>query len=120
MDKTPFLKLESVSKSFPGVKALDNVQMAVYPGEIHGLVGENGAGKSTLIKIIMGVYQKDQGVMTINGEEIVIEDVIAASRHGLAAVYQDLNMALDLSIGENFFMGNFPKKKRPDRLEYCI
>ena len=110
MDKTPFLELKSIYKSFPGVKALDNVQLSVYPGEIHGLVGENGAGKSTLIKIIMGVYQKDRGVMAINGEEVVIDDVIAASRHGLAAVYQDLNLALDLSIGENFFMGSFPKK----------
>ncbi len=93
------------------MKALDGVGIKVYPGEVHGLVGENGAGKSTLIKIIMGVYQKDQGVVKINGEEVNISNVIDAGNHGLAAVYQDLNLALDLSIGENFFMGQMPRKK---------
>lgn len=111
MKDIPFLKIESISKSFPGVKALDNVELSVHSGEVHGLVGENGAGKSTLIKIIMGVYQKDSGSMKINGQEILISDVIEAASHGLAAVYQDLNLALDLSIGENFFMGEFPTKK---------
>lgn len=111
MNTIPFIELESISKSFPGVKALDGVGIKVYPGEVHGLVGENGAGKSTLIKIIMGVYQKDQGVVKINGEEVNISNVIDAGNHGLAAVYQDLNLALDLSIGENFFMGQMPRKK---------
>lgn len=111
MNTIPFIELESISKSFPGVKALDGVGIKVYPGEVHGLVGENGAGKSTLIKIIMGVYQKDQGVVKINGEEVNISNVIDAGNYGLAAVYQDLNLALDLSIGENFFMGQMPRKK---------
>lgn len=111
LNTIPFIELESISKSFPGVKALDGVGIKVYPGEVHGLVGENGAGKSTLIKIIMGVYQKDQGVVKINGEEVNISNVIDAGNHGLAAVYQDLNLALDLSIGENFFMGQMPRKK---------
>ena len=92
------------------MKALDRAQLAVYPGEVHGLVGENGAGKSTMIKIIMGVYQKDEGSVTIEGHETTVEDVISAGKLGLAAVYQDLNLALDLSIGENFFLGDFPRK----------
>lgn len=111
MNDIPFLQLESISKNFPGVKALDQVKLSVHSGEVHGLVGENGAGKSTLIKIIMGVYQKDHGSLKIKGEDTVISDVIEAADHGLAAVYQDLNLALDLSIGENFFMGEFPRKK---------
>ncbi|MGE0073840.1 MAG: sugar ABC transporter ATP-binding protein [Sphaerochaetaceae bacterium] len=111
MNTIPFIELESISKSFPGVKALVGVGIIVYTGEFHGLVGEKGAGKSTLIKIIMGVYQKDQGVVKINGEEVNISNVIDAGNHGLAAVYQDLNLALDLSIGENFFMGQMPRKK---------
>lgn len=111
MNSVPFIQLDSISKSFPGVQALDNVGLSVYPGEVHGLVGENGAGKSTLIKIIMGVYQRDEGVVRINGEEVNIQNVIEAGEHGLAAVYQELNLALNLSIGENFFMGEFPHYK---------
>lgn len=106
----PFLRLESISKSFPGVQALSEVGFSVHPGEVHGLVGENGAGKSTLIKIIMGVYQKDEGSIELEGKEAVITNVIEAASYGLAAVYQDLTLALDLSIGENFFMGELPKK----------
>lgn len=111
MNTIPFIELESISKYFPGVQALDKVGIKVYPGEVHGLVGENGAGKSTLIKIIMGVYQKDEGTIKINGKEVHISNVIEAGQHGLAAVYQDLNLALDLSIGENFFMGQMPRRK---------
>lgn len=111
MKGIPFLQLDAVSKNFPGVKALDHVGLSVYPGEVHGLVGENGAGKSTLIKIIMGVYQKDEGAVRIEGKEVVIPNVIEANSLGLAAVYQDLTLALDLSIGENFFMGEFPRHR---------
>ncbi len=111
METRPFLELKGISKQFPGVKALDNVDLTVYPGEVHALVGENGAGKSTIIKIIMGVYQEDEGTITLNGEQVTIPSVIEADRLGLAAVYQDLTLAADLSIGENFFMGQFPRKK---------
>jgi ribose transport system ATP-binding protein len=111
MEGTPFLKLKGISKQFPGVKALDDVDLSIYPGEVHGLVGENGAGKSTIIKIIMGVYQKDLGTISLAGNEVQVPNVIEAEKMGLAAVYQDLTLASDLSIGENFFMGQFPKKK---------
>ncbi len=111
MSETAFLELENIEKSFPGVKALNGVGFSVFPGEVHGLIGENGAGKSTIIKILMGVHQKDRGTIRINGKDVVIDNIIQAGRLGLAAVYQDLNLAMDLSIGENFFIGNLPKKK---------
>ncbi len=111
MEKASFLELKGIFKQFPGVKALDNVDLTIYPGEVHGLVGENGAGKSTLIKIIMGVYKEDAGSIKIQGEEIRVANVIEASKLGLAAVYQDLTLASDLSIGENFFLGQYPRKK---------
>lgn len=111
MEGRPFLEMRGISKQFPGVKALDKVDLTVFPGEVHALVGENGAGKSTIIKIIMGVYQKDEGTVMLDGAEINIPNVIEAGKLGLAAVYQDLTLAHDLSIGENFFMGQFPRKK---------
>ncbi len=111
MSETAFIELNQIVKNFPGVKALNGVGFSVYPGEVHGLVGENGAGKSTIIKILMGVHQKDEGSIKINGEDVTIENTIKAGKLGLSAVYQDLNLALDLSIGENFFIGNLPRKK---------
>ncbi|MDD3028292.1 MAG: sugar ABC transporter ATP-binding protein [Erysipelotrichaceae bacterium] len=111
MEGRPFLEMRGISKQFPGVKALDKVDLSVFPGEVHALVGENGAGKSTIIKIIMGVYQKDEGSVLLDGRETDIPNVIEAGKMGLAAVYQDLTLAHDLSIGENFFMGQFPRKK---------
>lgn len=111
MEKASFLELKGIYKQFPGVKALDDVDLTIYPGEVHGLVGENGAGKSTLIKIIMGVYKEDAGSIKLQGEEIRVANVIEASKLGLAAVYQDLTLASDLSIGENFFLGQYPRKK---------
>ena len=111
MSETAFLELEKIEKSFPGVKALKGVGFSVFPGEVHGLIGENGAGKSTIIKILMGVHQKDEGTIRINGKDVIIDNIIQSGRLGLAAVYQDLNLAMDLSIGENFFVGNLPKKK---------
>jgi ABC-type sugar transport system ATPase subunit len=70
METEPLLRTEGISKSFPGVQALDNVDFEVYPGEILGFVGENGAGKSTLVKILSGVYHKDQGTIWLNGNEV--------------------------------------------------
>ncbi|MBA7520423.1 Galactose/methyl galactoside import ATP-binding protein MglA [subsurface metagenome] len=107
------LKIRGISKGFPGVKALDNINIDIYKGEIHGLVGENGAGKSTLIKIIMGVYKQDEGSVTFfrNNKKIVINNPIEARNFGLTAAYQDLVIATELTIGENFFLGKLPIKK---------
>jgi ribose transport system ATP-binding protein len=105
------LEAVNVSKSFPGVHALDNVNISVRGGEILGLVGENGAGKSTLIKIIMGVYHLDSGEILINGEKVQISSPMVSRALGLNAVYQDIIIAPELSVGENFFFGNIPTTK---------
>ncbi len=105
------LEIKSLSKAFPGVQALDNIDFNLSGGQVHGLVGENGAGKSTLIKILMGVYQKDHGSIVINSEEVLINNPVDARRYGLNAVYQDVVISPELSVGENFFTGKLPINK---------
>ncbi len=104
------VRMESISKAFPGVQALKNIHVTIHAGEVHALVGENGAGKSTLIKILMGVCPKDQGDIFIEGKSVEIHSPMQAKAHGLGAVYQDINIARHLSVGENFFLGNLPVK----------
>lgn len=100
------LEVRNVSKSFPGVKALDQVSLAIKPNEIVGLVGENGAGKSTLLKILIGAYQPDEGQMLVRGEEVKIKSVKEAEDHGLAMVFQEQSLLPNLSVRENIFLGN--------------
>lgn len=104
------IRMEDIEKNFPGVKALRGVNLSIKAGEVHGLVGENGAGKSTLIKILMGVHQKDGGKIYLKNEEVEISSPFESKKMGLAAVYQDISLARHLTIGENFFLGNLPKK----------
>lgn len=113
MTKNPksLLELRSISKTFPGVKALDEVDLAFRSGEVHGLVGENGAGKSTLIKILMGVYQRDSGELILDHSPVEIKTPLDSQHLGLQAVYQDVVIAPELSIGENFFLGDLIKDK---------
>ncbi len=106
------LELKKISKHFPGVQALDSVDMDLMRGEVHALVGENGAGKSTLIKILSGVYEKDSGEILFEGRPVEIEDPFTALSLGIATVYQDPELAPDLSIAENVFMGAHPVKKK--------
>ena len=82
------LEMKNITKTFPGVKALDNVNLQVEEGEIHALVGENGAGKSTFIKTLTGVHQPDGGEIILNGEKVVMTDPITAQERGIAAIYQ--------------------------------
>jgi len=106
------VKMLDIHKSFPGVKALKGVDLTIRKGEVHALVGENGAGKSTLIKILMGVYSSfDSGEIFIEGKKVEIKSPIQANKFGLAAVYQDVHLANNLSVGENFFLGHMPLKK---------
>jgi ribose transport system ATP-binding protein len=106
------VKMLNINKSFPGVRALRGVDFTIKRGEVHGLVGENGAGKSTLIKILMGVYDSfDSGEIYIEGKKVQIKSPIQARRYGLAAVYQDVHLANNLTVGENFFLGKIPLKK---------
>lgn len=104
--RTPILELKHISKSFPGVKALDDVHFDLFPGEIHGLMGENGAGKSTFIKIITGVHTHDTGEMLINGGRVEFANPMEAQRMGVAAIYQHVTCYPDLSVAENIFMGH--------------
>lgn len=110
MESNVLLMTEGISKTFPGVKALSDINMKLRKGEVLGLVGENGAGKSTFIKILMGVYSCDQGKIYIDGEEVNIKTPIDAHDKGLRAVYQDVNLAGHLTVAENFFLGKLPKK----------
>ena len=105
----PLLRLESITKSFPGVRALSDVRLEVAAGEVHALLGENGAGKSTLVKILMGAVQRDSGRILLNGVPTEIRSPLRAQALGLAAVYQDVNLARPLTVGENFFMGRLPR-----------
>ena len=105
------LKIEHVSKFYPGVTALNDVSFTLQKGEVRALVGENGAGKSTLIKCIMGVERPNQGKisMNYNGEWVVNASAVEAQAHGVFANYQHVNIAPDLSIAENYFLGRQPK-----------
>ena len=105
------VELKDVTKIFPGVKALDNMQINVKPGEILGLIGENGAGKSTLIKVLTGVHAPDGGKIFVDGEEKHFKDPQEAIRSGIACVYQELNMEKLLSITDNIFINKWIKGK---------
>lgn len=105
------LRMEDICKSFPGVKALDNVQLNIKPGTVHALMGENGAGKSTLMKCLFGIYQKDAGTITFENEVFNVENANDALTRGIAMVHQELQPILDRSIAENIFNGRFPLKK---------
>jgi rhamnose transport system ATP-binding protein len=105
------LSLEHVSKSFPGVKALDDVQFDVRAGEVHALLGENGAGKSTLIKIVSGLYEPDSGTMRLDGEAVRFASPHDAQRAGIATMYQELLLFPELTVAENVFMGHAPRTR---------
>jgi len=98
--------MKDISKSFPGVKALDKVTFEVDRGEVHALVGENGAGKSTLIKILSGVYHQDSGQILYKGKEIDIKNPRYAQELGISTIYQELNLCPNLTVADNIFLGN--------------
>lgn len=105
------LEMKDISKTFPGVKALDHVQLQIKPGEVHALMGENGAGKSTLMKILMGIYSKDEGgEILFNGEPYQVNSPREAMDRGIAMVHQELNPILDMSVYENIFVGRELRK----------
>lgn len=105
------LKLEDICKSFPGVKALDHMQIELARGEMHAVCGENGAGKSTLMKVITGVYKADSGNMYLNGEKVTIKEPNDAYAKGIAIIFQETSLFKDLTVLENIFMGHEPVKK---------
>lgn len=108
----PFLELRNINKTFPGVKALTNVDFDIFPGEVHSLVGENGAGKSTLIKIMSGNYQPDEGgEIIIEGEQVQINGTIDSIRRGISVIYQDFSLFDNLTVAENIVINQIIEKK---------
>jgi rhamnose transport system ATP-binding protein len=107
---TPILELSGISKSFPGVKALDGARLELFPGEVTALIGENGAGKSTLVKIMTGVYQPDGGQMRLDGKPLVLRKPEEAFAVGITAIYQETVLFEELSVAENIFLGHEPRR----------
>ena len=101
------LSMRSINKSFPGVRALKNVDFTLRKGEIHALMGENGAGKSTLIKVLTGVYPKDSGQIYLDGisKEINVKSPYEAQNLGISTVYQEITLCPNLTVAENMFIG---------------
>ncbi len=112
MPEQQILRMEGISKQFPGVKALDNVTLEVRAGEIHGFLGENGAGKSTLMKILSGVYTKDNGHIYLDGQEIEVRSPHQAQMLGITIIYQELNLMPNLTVAENVYLGREPNTAR--------
>ena len=110
MDDDVLLKMSAIDMSFPGVMALNKVDLTLRRGEIHTIMGENGAGKSTLIKCLTGVYQMDGGKILLDGEEIRPQSVNEAMKLGISSVYQEVNLCPNLTVAENIFIGRQPKK----------
>ena len=105
------LEMKGISKSFPGVKALQNVEFQLKAGEIHALLGENGAGKSTLIKVLGGIYIAEEGEIRIDGKPVVIDGVNAARDNGISIIHQELVLVPHMTVAENIFLGREPMGK---------
>jgi len=111
MDNNVVLSMKNISMTFPGVKALQNVDFTLRKGEIHALMGENGAGKSTLIKVLTGVYTRDSGEVFLDGQPINNRSPEEAQENGISTVYQEVNLCPNLSVAENIFAGQEPRNK---------
>ena len=110
MKQNQVLTMRGIYKSFPGVKALQNVDFTLREGEIHALMGENGAGKSTLIKVLTGVYDFDEGEVKMEGKSIVNHSPQDAQKNGISTVYQEVNLCPNLTVAENLYIGREPRK----------
>ncbi|TMV89302.1 sugar ABC transporter ATP-binding protein [Thioclava sp. BHET1] len=107
---TPALRLEGIVKTFPGVRALDDVGFDVRAGEVHALLGENGAGKSTLMKVLAGMYEPDEGSIYIEGEAVTMRSPLEAKARGVVLIHQELSLAEEMSVAENIYLGELPRK----------
>ena len=109
-EHTPVLRLEDIVKTFPGVRALDGVSLSVLPGEVHALMGENGAGKSTLMKVLGGLHQPNEGTIYIGEKPVVMANPLEAKAMGVVFIHQELSLADELSVAENVYLGELPRK----------
>jgi len=105
MAKETVLEMKNITKTFPGVKALDKVNFSLKKGEVHALLGENGAGKSTLMKVLNGIHQRDEGEIIVKGESVKFENTKEAQKAGLAIIHQELELIPYLNVAENIFLG---------------
>ncbi len=114
----PILEMRSITKEFPGVRALSEVSLTVHAGEIHAICGENGAGKSTLMKVLSGVYPYGtyEGDIVYQGEVCRFKDIRSSETAGIVIIHQELALIPELSITENIFLGNEPREVRRDQL----
>jgi len=110
MENDVLLEMRGITKSFPGVRALDNVTLQVRPGTVHALMGENGAGKSTLMKCLFGIYSKDSGEIFLDGKPVDFKTSREALDSGVAMVHQELNQALKRSVADNIWLGRYPRR----------
>jgi len=108
--KDVILSVKNISKRFPGVQALSSVSLEIRRGEVHVLMGENGAGKSTLMKLLAGVYENDEGEILLEGVPVKMENPLKAQKLGINLINQELNIAGNLTVAENVFMGNEPQR----------
>jgi rhamnose transport system ATP-binding protein len=116
--KTAVLETKHISKRFDMTRALDDVSLTLYPGEVHALVGENGAGKSTLVKVISGVHQPDAGEIRFQGQPVTFANPLIAQQYGIAAIYQEPTLFPDLDVAENIFMGHQPLRPHTRRINW--
>src|SRR6218665_3257899 len=107
----PKLTLSGISKSFPGVRALHEVSLELYPGQVTALIGENGAGKSTLVKTLTGIYQPDAGTITLDGKPVTLGSAHKAFELGITAIHQETVLFDNLSVAENIYLGHAPKTR---------
>ncbi|WP_102868497.1 sugar ABC transporter ATP-binding protein [Pseudovibrio exalbescens] len=110
-EQTPALRLENITKTFPGVKALDDVSFSVLPGEVHALMGENGAGKSTLMKVLGGLHQPDDGQIIVGEQPVRMASPLDAKSKGIVFIHQELSLADELTVAENIYLGELPRKR---------
>jgi ribose transport system ATP-binding protein len=115
----PALEMRSITKTYPGVRALSSVNLTVAPGEVHALLGENGAGKSTLMKILAGAQPMDSGEIHIRGSRVQINSPQASMSLGVSIIYQELNLVPELSVAENIYLGREPMSRVPGVIDYA-
>ena len=107
----PVIEMRGISIAFGGVPALSGVDLRLFPGEVHALMGENGAGKSTMIKALTGVYAIDSGAVIVDGEKLAFSSPAASQAAGISTVYQEINLVPNLTVAENMLLGREPRRR---------